>query len=469
MDIKRFVSAHPIWVIVILSLLTRLPFLFHGYGVEEDSYGLVLTVQRIAETGVYEMSRAPGHPVQELMLSRIPNAPDFVMNGLSMLFGMLATIMFFMVMRELRYPKPLLAALLLMMMPVFYISSTYTIDYVWALAFLMCAWWLLLKHRYLLTGLALGLAVGCRVTSVLFVVPLVVYLFVNGGPRNAAKQLFLVGIPALIMTALLFLPALTVYGTGFFYTYPLPYPPLPKVFYKGTIGVMGVWGCVALAGALVTILFRGKKLQPAETDDSHRGVLLFAILMIAMHVLLYLRLPEKSAFLIPALPFLILLLHHYLVNEKSYAFWCALFLISPFFTSVQLADKDRGSVASPLAVNQVVAGQEVSLDFIYGPVISDLTKRINKEHFVSKFIDSYQKVNEKSVILCGFWMNHIELKMKQEKIDNPQVVLAPGMSAEEIARYQADSYKIFYLREQETYNRIKYQYFPDDEAVLFIE
>jgi hypothetical protein len=136
---------------------------------------------------------------------------------------------------------------------------------------------------------------------------------------------------------------------------------------------------------------------------------------------------------------------------------------------VQLADKDRGSVASPLAVNQVVAGQEVSLDFIYGPVISDLTKRINKEHFVSKFIDSYQKVNEKSAILCGFWMNHIELKMKQEKIDNPQVVLAPGMSAEEIARYQADSYKIFYLREQETYNRIKYQYFPDDEAVLFIE
>ena len=160
----------------------------------------------------------------------------------------------------------------------------------------MCAWWLLLKHRYLLTGLALGLAVGCRVTSVLFVVPLVVYLFVNGSPRNAAKQLFLVGIPELIMTALLFLPALTVYGTGFFYTYPLPYPPLPKVFYKGTIGVMGVWGCVALAGALLTILFRGKKLQPAETDDSHRGVLLFAILFFFSHRLLHVIIESENIY-----------------------------------------------------------------------------------------------------------------------------------------------------------------------------
>ena len=469
MDIKRTISAHPILVIVILTLLTRIPFLFHGYGVEEDSYGLVLTAQRIAETGVYEMSRAPGHPVQELILSRISNAPDFVMNGLSMLFGLVATIMFFLVMRELRYPKPLLATLLLMMMPVFYISSTYTIDYVWALAFLMCAWWLLLKRRYLLTGLALGLAVGCRVTSVLFAIPLVVYLFMNGSPRNAVKQVLLVALSSLMMTALLFMPALMVYGTDFFYTYPLPYPSLAKVFYKGTLGVFGVWGCVALAGALLTMLVRCKKLQPAEPDSSRRGVLLFAILMIVMHLLLYLRLPEKSAFLIPALPFLILLLHHYLVNEKSYAFWCALFFISPFFTSVQLADKDRGSISSPLAVNQVIAGQEVSFDFVYGPIISDMTKRINKEHFVLNFIDNYQKVNEKSVILCGFWMNHIELKMKQEEMVNPQVVLAPGMSAEGIARYQAEDYKIYHLREQETYNRIKYNYFPEEQSSLFMK
>ena len=59
--------------------------------------------------------------------------------------------------------------------------------------------------------------------------------------------------------------------------------------------------------------------------------------------------------------------------------------------------------------------------------------------------------------------------MKQEKIDNPQVVLAPGMSSEEIARYQADSYKIYYLREQENYNRIKYNFFPEEQSSLFMK
>lgn len=469
MEIKRFFCKHPVWVIVLVSLFTRLPFLFNGYGVEEDSYGLVLTVQRIAETQQYEMSRAPGHPFQECLLSFMPYAPDYIMNGLSMLFGMLATIMFYFTMKKLAYPKPLLAALLLMMIPVFYVSSTYTIDYTWALAFLMCSFFFLLQDRYVPAGLTLGLAVACRVTSVLFALPLMCFIFMNDMPQRAFKKILIVGSVSLAVTVLLFLPAFQVYGKEFFYTYPLPYPPLPKVFYKGTLGVWGFWGCVALAGVAMTMLFRRKNLKPVSTEGKPKGVLLFSLLMVFMHVIIYIRLPEKSAFFIPALPFIVLLVHHFMVNEKSYALWCLLFIISPFLTSVQLVDKDRGSSSSPLAINKVVANQDVSFDFIYGPIVSDFTKRFNKEVFVSKFIDKYKKVNEKSVILCGFWTNHIELKMKQEEIYNPKVILAPGMSEAELLQYQNDSCKIYYLREQEKYNRIKYRFFPDGQAELFLK
>ena len=39
-----------------VALLVRLPFLFAGYGVEEDSWGHVLHAALLNETGVYEVS-----------------------------------------------------------------------------------------------------------------------------------------------------------------------------------------------------------------------------------------------------------------------------------------------------------------------------------------------------------------------------------------------------------------------------
>lgn len=469
MNLKKVIVSHPVWVLVLVTLLTRIPFLFNGYGIEEDSYGLVLTAQNIAQTGDYEMSRAPGHPVQELVLSLIPNAPDFVMNGLSMLFGLASSVLFYCILRFLGYARPLLPTLAFTLIPALYVASTYTIDYVWALAFILLSFWFLLTRKNLLCGLALALAVGCRVTSVLLAIPIVIFLFVNESAKVALRRLFSIGLPAMALVALLFLPAYLTYGIDFFFTYPLPYPPIPKVLYKGTLGVWGVWGCLALLGAVLLFFFSPKKDRRVENPDLPKGIVLISWLMILLHTLLFIRLPEKSAFFIPALPFVILLIHHYLSQHKLYNALCALFIVSPFFSSVQLADKDRGSISSPLSVNKVISGQDISFDLLYGPVISDYTKRKKKEEFVSKFIDKYQKVNEKSVILCGFWTNHIWLKMKQKDIENPEVIITPGAPAEDLWRYAEDGYKIFYLREQEKYNVTKYNCAPYEWGVLFLE
>jgi len=185
--------------------------------------------------------------------------------------------------------------------------------------------------------------------------------------------------------------------------------------------------------------------------------------------MLFLLLPEKSAFFIPALPFFFLLIHYYLSGKKSYALWGCMFLMSPFLSSVQLIDKDRGSLSSGLSIDKVVLNQDVSFDFIYGPIISDYTKRLKKDEFVVKFIDKYQKVNEKSVILCGFWTNHIVLKMRQKEINNPQVIVVPGMSENDMIHYRSCSYRIYYLREQEQYNMIKYHVSPLLYGDLFIK
>ena len=55
-------------LLFLLVLATRIPFLFYGYGVEEDSWGHVLNAALMNETGVYEISRLPGHPLYEALL-----------------------------------------------------------------------------------------------------------------------------------------------------------------------------------------------------------------------------------------------------------------------------------------------------------------------------------------------------------------------------------------------------------------
>src|SRR5947209_17108478 len=51
-------------VLFAVVLLSRLPFLNAGYGVEIDGWRVALAARHIAQNGVYEVSRFPGYPLQ---------------------------------------------------------------------------------------------------------------------------------------------------------------------------------------------------------------------------------------------------------------------------------------------------------------------------------------------------------------------------------------------------------------------
>ena len=70
---KKLFPENTVAQFIFLSLvvfLSRLPFLSAGYGSEEDAWLLPLTAKNIALSGRYELSRAPGHPLQEIIYSR---------------------------------------------------------------------------------------------------------------------------------------------------------------------------------------------------------------------------------------------------------------------------------------------------------------------------------------------------------------------------------------------------------------
>jgi hypothetical protein len=280
-------------LLAVVVFLSRLPFLFNGYGAEEDSWGMVINSWDITHSGRYFYSRLPGHPLQELVLALVPHAGPFLYNLFSALFGTLSALFFAGILKLYRFRYPVPGGFALAFIPVFYVSSTYTIDYCWALAFILMSFYFLLKYRFLLAGTLLGIAFGCRITSALMIIPFLIMLMEI--PGRGKWKAMLQFVPAALGAGLItYLPALLVYGSSIFSTYDLPYPPLAKDIYKGTIGVWGTTGLAALVFALAVILVKaGKKSGNLSSESPGLLHIIAWIVSILLTLILFFRLPEK--------------------------------------------------------------------------------------------------------------------------------------------------------------------------------
>src|ERR1043166_6986783 len=85
--IDRFsVLRDPPWqlaIVFLVVLLSRLPFLDAGYGVNVDAWRVALRAVEIAITGDYSVSRFPGYPIQEIVCSWFWRGGPFALNALS--------------------------------------------------------------------------------------------------------------------------------------------------------------------------------------------------------------------------------------------------------------------------------------------------------------------------------------------------------------------------------------------------
>ena len=127
------------WFVVILITISRIPFLFYGYGSEEDAWALPLVAERIALSGNYEVSRLPGHPFQEIVFSLIWNSSSILFNLLTVLISTSGIACFMLFLRNLNFKHWLITGIAIAVTPIIYINSTNDMDYMWALGFILIA------------------------------------------------------------------------------------------------------------------------------------------------------------------------------------------------------------------------------------------------------------------------------------------------------------------------------------------
>jgi hypothetical protein len=236
-----------------------------------------------------------------------------------------------------------------------------------------------------------------------------------------------------------FAPVIHRYGWHFFsYSDQFPYPNFPKIVYKSSIGVWGILGVLAI---LFYSFFTFRKNKRADV---------VILVFIVLQAIIYLQLPQKSAYLIPTIPFVIWWFLQGL-EAKKFTKLSLILILSAFFCGVNLADTKRGSSSLFKTLELDIKGQTIFFDLFSGPVYADYSKRVNKQVYVNQVLAKTNNLNSPTAIISGWWYNQLLVDTYHKAI-NPNVHFVFYCNQDSLRRMQQNGWQIFYLAEQEIYN-----------------
>lgn len=311
-----------------LYAASRAPFLALGYGLDDDAWLVARAADLIASGDGYTASRLPGYPTVELLLGllfRLFDPSCLVGNFAAAAAGLAAAVGVWACLKgAVPPPLRLLAALAVALHPAMWTASVTTLDPIFGTAFLVLAAAAAGSGRPAVAGLLLGLAVGCRLTNALAVLPLA--LFIRGRHGSWAPAVRLLAVGAAVGGALFLLPLLT-YGWGF-----LQYEPVRQrdfvtggyKVYRELLGPALVVGCAAVAAAVLASGPRRQRLRAAAGEPL---VLLGASALLVLSAP-FLLLPTDPQYLLPWVPFAVLALAGLVRCEVVRPWWAAGLLLA---------------------------------------------------------------------------------------------------------------------------------------------
>jgi len=478
----------------LLIAASRVPFLAAGYGTDTDAWKLAFAAREIGRTGHYAPSRLPGFPVQEYVSALVWRGGPLALNGLTALWSVIAALLFLRLWRRLGGRDAALATLAFAFVPALYVGSVSAMDYLWAEACVLGALNLALEGRALATGVLLGVATGCRITSAALGLPLLMLLWPALRPPRAARAALFAGVAGAI-AALCYLPAYLRFGTGFLSFYepqgaqkslgdflagmlkpgPAPFPPA-LIAGQATVGVFGPIGALAVGIAMLAALLAAARRGPG-TDRAlalPRGVAPALGVGLLIPLALYLRLPHDEGYLIPALPFVLLLLAAATPRAVLRACLAAM-VVSPFLLGVDVVPPKKGLTPehrSPFARELKVSSETAVVDPLRGPLLMDADKRERTMAVAARTLPALARWPDDAFLMVGV----LHPVLFYYAPDNPRhPVYTDLLRAPDLADMLQHGRRVFYLPDVRRRARRMAGYdplaagaaplFPDDDAV----
>ncbi len=364
------VEALPSWVLLVVAALLYVPLAFLGYGSDSDSLGVVRTGQHFVATFDYVPSRLPGFFVHEVFVYFLNLVGASLLSNLGTVFMALVTLNSFRSLcRHFCLPHPTLLTAIMMVQPFFWVNAASTIDYLWALGFCFLGFNFLLKKSYLPAAIVLALAIGSRLSTVLPVGLFLVFLYFT--QKEQRRQLIPTAAGVAILSFILFLPPLDflewdmsrwlVLSTGD----PALWTPLlrfGRFFYKNLMFFslpVVLWGIVTLVR---NVIFRNKGTTP-QVDGLHW----LSLAVILGVELMFLRVPIEMEYLLPLLPFALILAGRRLSDQPGILWLLFLFVLLSNFLWINPARS-----ITPNQASEVIFG----LWLEPGYLLQDITTRL---------------------------------------------------------------------------------------------
>ena len=334
-------------VVLVIAAILYLPLAFLGYGADIDSYVLIETGEEIIDSGRYVPSRTPGFPVHETAVALLDYVGGSVATNLaSVAFALLTLAAFLALCRRFGVPHRWLLGLTLAFHPFVWVNAGSTMDYLWALGFGLAGGVALLDRRWIGAGLLFALAIGTRLTSVLFIAPLFGYVIwrdVLRSERPDRRGVVGAGLLTAMLGAACYLPVVIHFGWTDFLT-PMgaevqatwtPIERIGRFVYKSVY----LWGLPAALGLAVLIVRAAVK-----RDVRFTPLLTVAVTVVLLYGVFFLRYPLEQEYLLPVVPFMLLGLG--VLAGRRWLVALFVLVLAYNAVSINLARPDRPNLAT---------------------------------------------------------------------------------------------------------------------------
>lgn len=331
-SVSRFLQKD--YSFLLIPLVLYIPFVFLGYGADSDSYETLRTGTTFITNFDYVPSRNPGYLVFEVITLFVNFLGGSIATNLTaVLMSLVCLYGFHRLCVALLIPNARYLALIAAAHPYYWVASTTTMDYVFALGFFFLGVALLIDgKKSMYAGIAFSLAIGCRVTTALLVVLVLVMLLIRR--LVTFKDAFTSLLVMIPFSVIFYLPSLDFVGWRWWRIFRLEmgeseywslFLRVGRFFYKNAM----FWSIPVLlffAGVILYVLVRRKKLEKSSLITIAACFMIF----LAYESLFYFA-PLDPSYLLTILPFTLMvlgiLIHD---NRKALLMLLILILISNF-------------------------------------------------------------------------------------------------------------------------------------------
>lgn len=333
----NFFKTHHLLLAGLLAIIaSRFFFLPLGYGIDGEGYTIIQAAHIMTKFHIYEASRLPGYPILEFVYLFFWKSPYLLVNSITFLFTLLSFFFWSKNMKLLSIKAPMLTAISLFFVPTLFIESTRLIDSLWGFCFVGTSLYFLLKNKPSLSGVLLGIAIGCRITNGAMLLPFLILIFFHQRPlffKHSFKLITFMGI----IGGLCYLPAFCRYGPGFFLS-----PKAPVTLLGVGYVFVKLWGplfSLAIPLALIAMAYSALKNKETIWSDSiKKGSILASISVLILYTFAFLCFPVNPRYLIPIVPFLLILFSFFL-PAKPYKCLLVLIFISLYVGDLRVKNK----------------------------------------------------------------------------------------------------------------------------------